>query len=149
MLMEDTMASTLKTLTFTSLPKIGANPTLDRREKIIARLEEQKRLLSDPAYVRTVRRTLKQNGERTQVEKQQRVFPWWRPSANGSYVFFVRAGWKPIEFEKGKAGIMVPSLDKMPAVIDAVIAAVRNGELDEQLAQSSKKGMPSKAKKAA
>jgi len=143
------MVSTLKSLTFTPLPKIGANPTLDRRKKIIARLEEQKRLLSDPGYVRTVRRTVKQNGERTQVEKHQRIFPWWRPNANGSYVFFVRAGWKPIEFEKGKAGISVPSLDKMTAVIDAVIAAVRNGELDEQLAQSSKKGMPSKSRKTA
>ena len=143
------MASTLKTLTFTSLPKIGANPTLDRREKIIARLEEQKRLLSDPGYVRTVRRTVKQNGERTQVEKHQRVFPWWRPNANGSYVFFVRAGWKPIEFEKGKAGISVPSLDKMPAVIDAVIAAVGNGELDEQLALTKKPPAGSKPRKAA
>jgi hypothetical protein len=92
MLMEDAMAPTLKTLTFTSLTKIGANPMLDRREKIVARHQEQKRLLSDPAYVRTVRRTVKLNGERTQVEKQQRVFPWWRPNVNGSYVFFVRAG---------------------------------------------------------
>jgi hypothetical protein len=57
-------------------------------------------------------------------------------------------GWKPVEFEKGKAGISVPSLDKMPGVIDAVITAVRNGELDEQLSQSSKKGMQSKRKAA-
>ena len=32
----------LKSLTFTTLPKPSANPTLDRRTKIIARLEEQK-----------------------------------------------------------------------------------------------------------
>jgi len=24
---------------------------------------------------------------------------------NGSYIFFIRSGWKPIEFEKGKAAI--------------------------------------------
>jgi hypothetical protein len=108
-----------------------------------------KRLLSDPAYARTVRRTVKENGEWTQIEKQVRVLPWWRLSANGSYVFFVRAGWKPVEFDKGKAGISVPSLDKMPAVIDAVITAVRNGELDEQLALSSKKGIAQKSKKQA
>jgi hypothetical protein len=40
---------------------------------------------------------------------------------------------KPIEFEKGKAAIAVPSLDKLPSVIDTLITAVRNGELDEQL----------------
>jgi len=34
--------SALKSLTFTTLPKIGANPTLDRRTNMIARLEEQK-----------------------------------------------------------------------------------------------------------
>jgi hypothetical protein len=33
-----------KSLTFTTLPKIGADPTLDRRANLIARLEEQKLL---------------------------------------------------------------------------------------------------------
>src|SRR5215813_11919760 len=47
--------SVLKSLTFTTLPKIGANPTLDRRSNMIARLEEQKLLLSDPNYIRTLR----------------------------------------------------------------------------------------------
>jgi hypothetical protein len=32
--------SALRSLTFTTMPKIGANPTLDRRTNIIARLEE-------------------------------------------------------------------------------------------------------------
>src|SRR5881227_31305 len=89
--MEDQMASTLKSLTFTTLPKVGANPTLDRREKVVARLEEQKLLLNDSAYTRTVRRIVNKDGERTQIENQQRVLPWWRPSGSGSYVFFVRA----------------------------------------------------------
>jgi hypothetical protein len=53
-------------------------------------------------------------------------------------VFFVRLGSKPIEFEKGKNAIAVPSLDKVPLVIDILITAVRNGELDQQLAQAKK-----------
>jgi hypothetical protein len=68
----------LKSLTFTTLPKIGANPTLDRRLKVIARLEEQKLLLNDLNYTRTVRTSVKKDGERTVTEKQQRVLPWWR-----------------------------------------------------------------------
>jgi hypothetical protein len=64
--------------------------------------------------------------------------PWWRLNANGSYVFFIRSGSKPIEFEKGKNAIAVPSLDKVPLIIDILITAVRNGELDEQLAQTKK-----------
>ena len=40
----------LKSLTFTALPKIGANPILDRRTNMIARLEEQKCLLNETPH---------------------------------------------------------------------------------------------------
>lgn len=53
----------LKSLTSTSLPAIGANPTLDRRAKIIARLEEQKLLLKDQNHNRTVRNWVRKDGE--------------------------------------------------------------------------------------
>jgi hypothetical protein len=144
--MEDSMTA-LKSLTFTTLPKSTLNPTLDRRTKIIARLEEQKALLRDPGYMRVVRAWGKNDsGEKTMVDKKQRVLPWWSAQPSGSCVFFVRAGWKPIEFEKGKAAIAVPSIDKLPSVIETVIAAVRAGELDEQLAHASAQATPKKAK---
>ena len=79
-----------------------------------------------------------ETGERTAFERHQRVLPWWTWTSDGKYVFFVRAGWKPIEFERGKAAIAVPSLDKLPSIINTVIAAVRNGELDAQLASAAK-----------
>ena len=81
---------------------------------------------------------MKKNGELTPILRQHRVLPWWRVNANGSYVFFVRLGSKPIEFEQGKNAIAVPSVDKVPLVIDILITAVRNGELDQQLAQAKK-----------
>ena len=130
--------SALRSLTLTTIPKIGANPTLDRRTNIIARLEDQKLLLRDPSYTRTVRTWVKKDGQFMPVDKLQRVLPWWRLNANGSYVFFIRSGSKPIEFERGNNAIAVPSLDKVPLIIDILITAVRNGELDEQLAQTKK-----------
>src|SRR5215831_14415460 len=130
--------SALKSLTFTTIPRIGANPTFDRRRKIIALLEEQEILLKDSNYTRTVRTWVKKDGQLTPVDKQQRVLPWWRVNADGSYVLFIRSGSRPIEFEKGKNAIAVPSLDKVPLVIDILITAVRNGELDDQLAQVKK-----------
>jgi hypothetical protein len=139
----------LKSLTFTALPKIGANPILDRRTNMIARLEEQKCLLNDANYVRTVRTWVKRNGQLTPVDKQQRVLPWWRVDAQGSYVFFVRLGSKPIEFEKDKNAIAVPSFEKIPMVIDILINAVRNGELDAQLAEAKKPLTAVKSPKAA
>jgi hypothetical protein len=72
---------------------------------------------------------MKKDRQLMPVDKQQRVLPWWRVNANGSYVFFVRSGSKPIEFEKGKNAIAVPSLEKVPMAIDILITAVRNGEL--------------------
>jgi hypothetical protein len=70
---------------------------------------------------------------------------WWEcdgslgglVAPNSFYVFFVRSGWKLVKFEKGKATIAVPSLDKLPFVIDTVITGVRNGELYQQLAEAS------------
>lgn len=138
----------LKSLVFIALPQPGANPALDRRTRVIARLEEQKRLLNDPNHTRTVRTWTKKDGEKTAVEKHQRILPWWRVAPNG-YVFFIRAGQKPVEFEKGKSAIAVPSLEKLPSVIDTLIAAVRNGELDEQLAQASKTASVTKSRRAA
>jgi hypothetical protein len=116
---------------------------------MIARLEEQKLLLNDSNYTRTVRTWVKKDGQLTPIDKQQRVLPWWRVNADRSYVFFVRVGSKPIEFEKGKNAIVVPSLDKLPVVINILIAAVRSGELDAQLAQAKKPPTALKSPKAA
>src|SRR5664280_1148593 len=142
--MEDTMA-VLKSLTFTTLPTTGGNPILDRRSKIIARLEEQKLILKDPNYIRTVRTWVKKDGDRGMVEKHQRVAPWWRQHSNGSYALFVRSGLKPIEVEKGKTAIAVPSLDKLPSVIDTLMAVIRAGEFDQQLAQTKQGALKNKA----
>jgi hypothetical protein len=131
--METTMA--IKGLTFTTMPAIVANPAIDRRNRIIARLEEQKLLAKDPNYKRTVK--LRETKGSPLVEKQQRVVSWVRPAANGTFALVIRAG-KAVEFEKGKTAIVIPSLDKLPAVIDTLIDAVRSGELDEQLAAATK-----------
>ena len=139
----------LKSLTFTTLPSQGSNPIHDRRAKVIARLEEQKLILKDPNYTRTNRKWVRKDGERVMVEQQQRVPLWWRQHPNGSYALFVRSGLKPIEFEKGKPAIAVSSLDKLPSVIDTLITAVRNGELDQQFADASKQAYPRKSKRSA
>jgi hypothetical protein len=144
------MTAALKSLNFTALQKPSANPTLDRRLRVIARLEEQKLLLADPSYKRSARSWSKNEaGEKSLVETKQRVLPWWAVQPNGSYAFFIRSGWKPIEFEKGKAAIAVPSIERLPSIIDTLITAVRNGELDEQLAQASAQARPPKGKRKA
>jgi hypothetical protein len=139
----------LKSLSFTALPKSGNDPVQTRRAKFAAKLEEQKLLLKDPNHIRTVQRWTKVNGARQAVSKQQAVRPWWKTDPAGQIVMSIKFGARPIEFEKGKAGIVVPSKDKLPTVIDTLIAAVRAGELDEHFSQAAKTGAIGKARKAA
>ena len=54
----------------------------------------------------------------------------------------MRSGSTPIEFEKGKAAVSVPAIDKLPSVIDTLIKAVAAGELDQQLAAVGAVGRP-------
>jgi hypothetical protein len=54
-----------------------------------------------------------------------------------------------VEFEKGKAGIVVLSKDKLPTGIDTLIAALRAGELDELFSQAAKVGTIGKSRKSA
>lgn len=132
-------ASILKSFTFVAQPKPTSDPLMIKRERMVARLDDQKKLLADPNYIRTVKRWERKEGdEKVLVEKPLRTSKWWQTDGNGAYVMNVKIGSKRIEFEKGKAAISVASLDKLPGVIDSLIKAVRAGELDEQLKQVAK-----------
>ena len=140
----------LKSFTFVPQPKISSDPLIIKRERMVSRLEDQKKLLADPLFVRRVKRwERKESGEKVLIEKPIRTTKWWQPDQNGGYVMTVKVGSKRVEFEKGKAAIVVPSIDKLPTVIDTLIKAVRAGELDEQLNQSSKFGRPIPSRKVA
>ena len=139
----------LKSLSFAALPKPASDPSLIRREKLIGRLEEQKSLLDNPNLIRTTQRSVKENGEKRIVSKQHKVRPWWRADTAGHLFMSIRFGGRPVEFEKGKSAVSVPSKDKLPVVITTLIEAVRAGELDDVLAQASKGRGFLKGKKAA
>jgi hypothetical protein len=83
--MEMTMA-VLKSVTFTNVPTRAHDPVAGRRIKLVERLEEQKKLFQNPSHVRTVQRWTGKGDERRQIEKQQRVRPWWRTEASGQLV---------------------------------------------------------------
>jgi hypothetical protein len=140
----------LKSFTFVPQPKISSDPLIIKRERMVTRLEDQKKLLADPLFVRRVKRwERKESGEKVLIEKPIRTNKWWQPDQSGGYVMTVKVGSKRVEFEKGKAAIAVGSLDKLPGVIDTLIKAVKGGELDEQLNQSSKTARPIPSRKVA
>ena len=65
---------------------------------------------------------------------------------DGSLAFGIRLA-KMVEFSKGQTAVSAPSPEKLLTVIDTLIAAVRNGELDAQLAAASTKPQNEAAKK--
>jgi len=138
--------SNLKSLTFTTLPAKLHDPKLIRRQRLIERLEEQRKLAKDPSYAPIVKRWKKEeDGSRVSVEQTRRVKPWWRTNSNGNVVLIIKSGLKTVEFEKGKAGIAVGALDRLDAVLSTLIAATKAGELDavlEAASGSSGRGVP-------
>ena len=140
--------SNLKSLAFTNVPKTDSSPVHYRRKKLVERLEEQKALAKDPAHLRLTRKWQKKDGERIMSEKKTSVRPWWKTDEKGQVIFSVLIGYKPVEFEKGKGGILVGSPDKLPAVIDTLVSAVRAGELDSHLEPKRMAQMVAKLKSA-
>ena len=135
----------LKSLNIVALPKHPTNdPAIKRRVKLLAQLEQQLELAKNPNFVVTTQKWRKQDdGGKVLVEKQKRVKKWWFVDMMGTSFFTIRYGAKLIELEKGKAAISVGDKANLVAVIEAVIAAVRAGELDAALGGIERVGQKS------
>jgi hypothetical protein len=137
--------SVLKTLKLSAAaPTASANDPLSRaREKLLGQLAEQKNMvgaalegrLYEPPKVAAVRKNAA--GERVRVEVARRVRKGWFQDEAGTVHFMMRLGGKPLELQPGKAAIGIGSLDKLPGTLDALISAVRAGELDAQIKEAA------------
>jgi hypothetical protein len=141
--------SKLKSLQFVSVPKsFSADPTLARRSKFLTQLEQQLELARDENYVVRRQRWHKQaDGTKQLVESPKRVKRWWRTDAAGNCFFILRYGNKLVPVADGKSAIAVGERANLPQVIEAVIAAAREGELDA--AFEGDKAVPRPVKKKA
>ena len=132
--------SAFKSLTFAPMPeRIGRDPRVSRRMKLIERLEEQRSLVKNPNYT-SVRRQWQRSddGTRTMIEVGRRVKPWWRTDPKGAVVLSVKYGFSTLEFEKGKTGIVVGKAEKLDSVLSTLIDAVKGGEVDALLETAAK-----------
>jgi hypothetical protein len=71
------------------------------------------------------------------VEVARRVRKGWFQDQANTVHFIMRVGGKPLELQPGKAAISIGSLDKLPGTIDALLGAVRAGELDLQIREAA------------
>ena len=143
--------SQLKSLTFAPLPRLtAADPVIQRRAKLIVRLQQQIALVQDPQFTLTRQKWITdESGVKQLRELRKRVRAWWRTDPTGAVVLTVRYGARVIEFAPGKAAIAVGKKDRLVQTIETVIAAVQAGELDNVLATMSKSAVLTKGKRAA
>ena len=123
-----------------STRKLHALPdVVKRRNKLLMKLGEQRALAQAVAegrhYAPTRLRTLRNinTGERIVKEVPVRIKPWFWTGERGETLLSVNYGSKQIEIAKGKTAIEVGTDADLITVLDTVIAAVKNGELDLQI----------------
>ena len=137
--------SMLKGLNFTVAPRAATQLSVEevRRNKLIAHLQEQRAIAEAEAageqhVVMRRRWQLSPTGEKTRVEVEKRLKRWWTVQADGQVVLLVRWGSRVIEWERGKAAIVIGERTKLVAVLDKLISATQAGDLDEHIAAANK-----------
>lgn len=147
--------SMLKGLSFAAAPRAATQLSMEevRRNKLIAHLQEQRAIAEAEAagqqhVVMRRRWQLSPTGEKTRVEVEKRLKRWWSTQADGQLVLVVRWGSRVIEWERGKAAIVVGDRSKLVSVLDKLIAATQAGELDAHIATANKDRVAPKRKAA-
>src|SRR5437016_3226036 len=93
-IMENKMSALAK-LSFVELPvTVARDVTSYKRKRLIDRVEEQRALLRDPNYTKTVKRWNAKKGapNRAKVEKKVRMTPCWRSLPAGGFAVTLRIG---------------------------------------------------------
>lgn len=138
--------SALATLKLTTARKPRALPeVVKRRSKLLGKLAEQKELAMamaqgrnyTPMRLRTVLDAA--SGRRVVRELPVRIKPWWWVGERGETLLSIHYGSKVLELAKGKTAVEVANTATMADVIDVIIHAVQNNELDAQIESASVK----------
>lgn len=130
--------SLLSTLTTVSRPEKSTTPEAKRRDKLINRLQVQLEmataLVNGESYTCYKEKWQKdeETGQQEKVKIAKKVSPWFY-AKGGKYYLEVRYANKPLELSKGNHAIEVGDKERLPRVIQTVIDATTNGELDKAI----------------
>jgi hypothetical protein len=143
----NTMSTTLlSTLKFSATKKLRAMPdVVKRRNKLLNKLGEQRSLAQalqtgeqyTPRRLRSF--TDADTGARVVKEIPVRIKPWFWTGERGEVMLAIHYGSRTIELQKGKTSVEVGAADNLLNVLDTIISAVQNGELDAQIELTSAK----------
>jgi hypothetical protein len=118
------------------------SPTLVRRNKLAAKIEEQLQLATAQKEGRLyapkrIKNVTNAEGERVAVETTKRVKEWFWTTPANKINLSVRYGSKTLELSKGKNAIELTSGDELLATLSMLKEAVIAGELDDAITNAS------------
>ena len=125
----------LNALTLTTFkPGTENAPHVRRRNKLIAKIEEQIKLANNPDYKPT-KLIWHSDGEGIQHKQEipKRIKRWWITQSDGTVLLTVRYGSRALELAKGKNAIVISSTAELPKVLETLLKAVNEGEFDALL----------------
>lgn len=121
---------------------VQKDPVIARREKLVAAIEEQGRVLAaalngDEYTVKTKRWQQNDAGERVRVEHDKRVRAWFFEQDNGWYVQ-CRYGSRILNINGKNNAVFVDKLEDVAGVLEAFKLAADSGELDKAVVLATK-----------
>ena len=135
----------LTKLTFKTVERVGAakDPIQDRRNKIVAAIEEQQLVLAaclkgQDYAVEQKTFTKNEQGERIPQIRQRAVRPWFFEQDTGWYVQ-CRYGARVLLIDGKNNAVFVKKLDEVGSVMDAFKSAAQAGELDAAIAKATER----------
>ena len=136
-----TLLSSLKLVAATRDNKVS--PVLQRRQKLIKKIDEQMELakaqangsIYSPTKFKNIVNAETGTNEYKQVPKRIRAW-WWE--TGGKLNLSIRYGARVIELAKGKNSIELDNLAAVLPTLDLIKKAVEAGELDEAITKVSR-----------
>jgi hypothetical protein len=121
---------------------VAKDPITQRRDKLLAAIEEQGRVLAaalagNSYTVKVTRWQTNDAGERTLVEHDKRVRAWFFEQDGGWYVQ-CRYGSRILNINGKSNAVFVEKLADVAGVLEAFKAAAASGELDKAVALVTK-----------
>jgi hypothetical protein len=116
------------------------DPIVARRDKLIAGIEEQQRVLEaalrgETYTVRVTRKVTNAEGERVEQAAEKRARAWYFEQDNGWYVQ-CRYGARVLHLNGKSNAVWVATLQEVADVLAAFMAAAESGELDKAVAMA-------------
>lgn len=114
------------------------DPLIQRQNKLIAKLEVQREMAQCLVESKDFKAykfkyvTDPETGIKNKIRVPKQINPWFY-KMDSQYFTTIKYGSKSLELTKGLYAISVDSSTALIGVFDALIGAVRNGELDKQL----------------